>query len=774
MSSKASVLEMLEGRLCQAQILPQVSFMFSTWRNDRSYCCEKIAKLSDSVIVRSSCDMEDLPDASMAGKFKSILFVDSKCEASLAVAVEEVFESFGDDKSIGKVFVQPMIEKSKISGVILSADLQTLAPYYTINFISGSDTTAVTSGKQSETIFCLHSASDKRLNGWKKKLILTVNEIQRLLENPYIDVEFAFGQDDTLYILQVRPIVRKAPKELTDVEIDIALNNLHKKINKLSQSHHNVLGKKALYGVMPDWNPAEIIGLNPGRLALSLYKELVTDTIWAYQRHNYGYRNLISHPLMHSFLGVPYIDVRISFNSFIPKLLEDEIAEKLVNYYTDELIQAPYNHDKIEFEIVFSCYDLSTPERLKKLTSHGFNANELKRIEFCLLELTNTFFSKARSPYKQDLEKINELSKRYEAVVDSELSLVDKIYWLIEDCKMYGTLPFAGIARVAFVAMQLLNSMVNMAVISSGEKELFLNSLQTVSKELAAEMALYHEGNKTKEEMVEKYGHLRAGSYNILSQRYDEAFDDFFDTHNNRIEKYEGIFRFEPHTIEALDKLLQQHGLKINATSLFEFIKNALEAREFAKFSFTKHLSEVLRVVENFGTRIQVHKRDLFHVDIRVLLSLYSSLNGKEAKRIVEDSIRFNQEEYKLTRSVKLPILVTDPDEIYCFNLEESRPNFITSKVIRGGVVEEPPGSGIALKGKIVFIKSADPGYDYLFSKDIAGLATCYGGVNSHMAIRCFELGIPAIIGIGEGKFEQWLSWKTIEIDCLNMVVKKI
>jgi hypothetical protein len=74
---------------------------------------------------------------------------------------------------------------------------------------------------------------------------------------------------------------------------------------------------------MPDWNPAEIVGIRPeASMALSLYREWITDAIWAYQRHNYGYRNLRSFPLMPHFFGLPYIDVRLSFNSFIPADLD--------------------------------------------------------------------------------------------------------------------------------------------------------------------------------------------------------------------------------------------------------------------------------------------------------------------------------------------------------------------------------------------------------------------------------------------------------------------
>ena len=47
-------------------------------------------------------------------------------------------------------------------------------------------------------------------------------------------------------------------------------------------------------------------------------------------------------------------------------------------------------------------------------------------------------------------------------------------------------------------------------------------------------------------------------------------------------------------------------------------------------------------------------------------------------------------------------------------------------------------------------IENADPGFDWIFGSKILGLITKYGGVNSHMAIRCAELEIPVAIGCGE------------------------
>ena len=69
------------------------------------------------------------------------------------------------------------------------------------------------------------------------------------------------------------------------------------------------------------------------------------------------------------------------------------------------------------------------------------------------------------------------------------------------------------------------------------------------------------------------------------------------------------------------------------------------------------------------------------------------------------------------------------------------------------------------ISGKIVLLENADPGYDFIFTKNIKGLITEYGGANSHMSIRCLELGIPAIIGIGSKEFNFLKDKKNIEIN---------
>jgi phosphoenolpyruvate-protein kinase (PTS system EI component) len=70
-----------------------------------------------------------------------------------------------------------------------------------------------------------------------------------------------------------------------------------------------------------------------------------------------------------------------------------------------------------------------------------------------------------------------------------------------------------------------------------------------------------------------------------------------------------------------------------------------------------------------------------------------------------------------------------------------------------------------------VCVENADPGFDWIFAKGIRGLVTKFGGANSHMAIRCAELGVPAAIGCGEQAFRRLLDAGLIELNCAEKVV---
>ena len=756
--SKAQNLKNLQGRLQCAKILPLVITSPIEFQKSPQSVLQRIENLkAQRVIVRSSSKAEDSKIASYAGAFKSLLNVEVKSEA-LKNAIIEVGDSMlnRDDE----ILIQPMLESIQLCGVAFSVDKDNFAPYFCIEYDKSGSSHSITDGSASKkwSFFAHRDAEVDEEN--LAKVIACMRELEDIFAYTFLDVEFAITKNGDLYCLQVRPLVKGEVNLFSAIPKE-SLLRLQKRFVSLQTPRVGVYGKRAVFGVMPDWNPAEMIGLKPKRLALSLYQEIITDNIWAYQRDNYGYLALRSHPLMHSFLGMPFIDVRLSFNSFIPKSLNAKIASKLVDYYLDKLVENPHLHDKIEFEIVYSCYDLNIPNKLKTLLKYGFNENEIKRLEFALLELTNSIISPQNGLYLKDLKKIKHLKNSYLEIVQSDLSLMDKIYWLIEECKRYGTLPFAGVARAGFIAMQMLNSLVEIGFLTMEEKNEFLNSLQTISKKLSKKVQNLTLENK--EEFLQEFGHLRAGTYNILSPRYDEAFEEYFEisTTQNVIKQESFILSSEKET--ELGKILNEHGLKISPRDLFIFLRTAIEGREFAKFEFSKLLSQAIVLIGELGEHYGICKEDIAHLDVKSILTLYASLYANSPKQRLLESIVCNKKEYGLTMALKLPSLICNESEILRFHSIQNCPNFITQKCVIAKTAREGEE---ALMGKIVLILAADPGYDYLFSKSIAGLITCYGGANSHMAIRASELGLPAAIGVGEELFNMLCRTSRIELNC--------
>jgi phosphohistidine swiveling domain-containing protein len=547
-------------------------------------------------------------------------------------------------------------------------------------------------------------------------------------------------------------------------KVDAALAEIACKIELLSRPHPYLHGSRAIFGVMPDWNPAEIIGVRPLPLSLSLYRELITDAIWAYQRDNYGYQNLRSFPLLVSFHGLPYIDVRVSFNSFTPRDVSDDLAGRLVNYYIDRLLAEPQLHDKIEFEIIFSCYTLDLPKRMAKLTGYGFSAGDLAELAGALRRLTNRIMHVETALWRSDRAKIELLERRFPIICDAEMDKISRIYWLIEDCKRYGTLPFAGLARAGFVAVQLLQSLVEAGVLDAEEKATFMASVDTVGSRIGRDFA-----RLSKSDFLSCYGHLRPGTYDILSPRYDEAPDLYFDWSSARPPApARPRFALSIEQSRHIERLLKEHQLEIDILSFMEFIKAGIESREYAKFVFTQSLSQALSLMKQLGEAHGISGQDCAFLNYDAVRMLYSESGSVRAALL--ESVARGRKQYALTRSLVLPPTIASQGEVFAFHLPPSQPNFVTRKSITAPValLGEPPES---FAGRILFMPSADPGYDWIFTRQIGGFVTQFGGANSHMAIRASELEIPAVIGAGEALFQQWQKASRLCLDCTNQKV---
>ncbi len=765
-STKANNLLNLKDIIKEAKVLDQITFTVDDFNNNSKKIFDLIKKkkwLNRKLIIRSSSLNEDSVKHSDAGKFftaKNIVGLDN-----IKIAIKDVIKSFGDNNIKNQVFIQEYLENVKISGVIFTRDINNNSPYIKINYDDTSGKTdTITSGcSVRDKVFYYHKSHDKKLVGFKNNLILLSRELENLLDNDALDIEFAIDKKNTIFLLQVRPLLITNKKFIKDNEHYIIVKNISKRINTWLKKQPNIHGKRGMYGIMPDWNPAEIIGSKPKPLSLSLYRELITNSIWAYQRDNYGYKNLRSFPLIVEIEGIPYVDVRVSFNSFIPKNLENSISEKLVDYYLNKLKKSPDLHDKIEFDIIYSCYTLDTKKDLLKLKKHNFKKNEIIKINDTLLSLTNNIINKKNGLWKKDLEKIKILEKNYNLITSSKLDNYAKIYWLIEDCKRYGTLPFAGLARAAFISSEMLKSFVNQKIISPEDYNSFLLTLNTVSSLLLSDF------NKlTKIKFLKKYGHLRPGTYDILSKSYKVGFEEYFKWNSEKNLEPNISFKFTKKQMNDIDFSLKESKLKISAKDLLEFIKGSLESREYAKFMFSKNINEILTIYENLCLEKGISKNDASYTHIGSIMSLNSVISDSE--KIIQASIKRRKKRFELTKIINLPNLITNSNDIFYFFEPDSSPNYVTQKSVTADIAIIKKNTITSIDNRIIFIENADPGYDWIFSHNIAGLVTKYGGANSHMAIRASELNIPSVIGAG-ALYDRVIKSSTIEI---NTMEKKI
>ena len=119
---------------------------------------------------------------------------------------------------------------------------------------------------------------------------------------------------------------------------------------------------------------------------------------------------------------------------------------------------------------------------------------------------------------------------------------------------------------------------------------------------------------------------------------------------------------------------------------------------------------------------------------------------------------------------VKLPQIIYDKSAAFIVPFQTNKPNYITNNKVKSNifVVDTKLNNKLSIKinNKIIAIENADPGYDWLFSYKISGLITKFGGVNSHMAIRCREFNLPAVIGCGENLYNKIIKQNEIVLDC--------
>jgi phosphohistidine swiveling domain-containing protein len=379
----------------------------------------------------------------------------------------------------------------------------------------------------------------------------------------------------------------------------------------------------------------------------------------------------------------------------------------------------------------------------------------------------NSFFR-----LKTDIKSINEISIRCDNIMESKVSLIDKIYALLNDCKRYGTLAFSHAARAGFVANTLLKSLVKSGGLSESRKLAFLNSFATVAGEFELDKTSYLKGLMTKEALINKYGHLRPGTYEVTSPAYWEDPNKYLIP--KKIKKHSIVgkrMEFSEQEIVAIKSLISDLNTNISVVDFTDFLVKAIQERERVKFEFTRNLSRALDLCIELGKQLDLSRDEISFLTYSDLEQL--KLNTIDKKTII-NNIEIRKQAYLLTKAIEFPSLINTPENFYCFERDSSKPNFVGVGKVISEIAVIDTVEVAHLSGKIVMIPQADPGYDWLFEHNITGLITTYGGANSHMAIRSAEIGLPAAIGVGEKFYDKLEAATKVELDCLGQIIRII
>ena len=787
MGTKADTLQSLAGQLSHGAVPPQLTLTQRLFERNPLHYVELARDLfhSEHAAVRSSSKQEDGRSGSGAGRFTSLLDVPLQ-EAPLRAAIKAVVDDYAAKKlpnpQDAQILLQPMVADVSISGVVFTRHEFFDSPYYVVNYDDHSGRTdTVTAGVGGKSVFISRFAEPAAQGRWQT-LLAAVGELEQLFPNIALDIEFVINSDGEVVILQCRRLSVEQHQTSLEQHAREALAELKLRLQRFQQPHPPLSGSCTVLSDMSDWNPAEMLGEKPTSLAYSLYRELITEDIWYRARADQGYFDVGHAPLMVSLARKSYIDTRASFNSLVPAEVEPSARERLVEHYLNTLREHPELHDKIEFEVAISCFDLQTASRLRQVET--LDDRQRFSVTEALRRQTDALILGAENTIRADLDLLDALYEHIDQVLGAYREPsgywghFQAAYLLLQRCKTLGTLPFARLARLGFVAKCWLRSLREQDLISAEFETSFFAGIQTVASEFSDDCASLCAGELDYAEFCRRYGHLRMSTYHITAPRYDQMPQTVWRQRSRAVKKpaTRPPADFNP---TAVNNALRAANLSFDSKHLFGFARKATEARERAKLQFTRAVSEALEAFARGGEALSLSREELQHLTLPTLFRFRNPEFSSPAKAAAY--LRARVKEKRSERSVhdliKLPAVLARATDIDLVALLETQPNFVTQKRVLGTVVCLGPATRpdeVELKEAIVAIENADPGYDWIFSCGLSGLITQYGGAASHMAIRCFEFGLPGAIGCGERLFSEVCEAQQVLLDCGGKVISRV
>jgi hypothetical protein len=677
--------------------------------------------------VRSDAACEDRACGSQAGRFLSLLEVTAD---QLGAAIEEVMASL-PGAAADAVLVQPMLGPSRRVGVASTHRINDGAPWYCIEFGAG-DSAAVTAGRATGRQLAWSRAAvaagrGPDADGDAAAVLGAMREIEAWLPGQPFEIEFLLLPDVAPpQLLQVRPLATTA-----------RWSSLSGSAGKGRappfgcDPDYALRGSGTLYSLMSDWNPAELIGTCPRPLALGLFRACIADGTWWNARRALGYQAPPAEqvPLLRNVYGRPYVDLRRSANSLLPADLPAPLGDLLVDRWIERLRRRPELHDKVEFEVFCTTRDLRSPASFDAEYRALLGADGARLFESRLRHQTATLMQRSLKSLCPTLHLLSRGSTTA-ASWSTQLRL----------CRQ-AAFEFAQLARIAFVAEAQLRSAVQLGALAPQRALDLRLGAGTLGNALAdAAPAM-----------------LRPSSFDIAQPLWCGSMP-------MPMRQPGPGFALQAQEARAVGRLLADCGLPDDAARWAQWVAAATLAREWGKYALNLPLAALIECIAGAGKAIGLDREALSWLDLGSCREL---LEGRiSAGAAVDQGTLARRRAQRAQRWPLGPVLACEAD-LERFDSLGVLPNFIGREVGQGPlrVLSSGHPDQEVNPGDMVAVLHADPGFDWLFERNIGGLVTAWGGAHSHMGIRCAEHGLPAALGCGEAVWSQLQRARSARID---------
>ncbi|MGD8202159.1 PEP-utilizing enzyme [Ornithinimicrobium sp. W1679] len=763
MSKAATLRHLSELGAAAFDIDPFIEFTRREWESSPTDVLESVrtADLGPRVAVRSSATAEGLEPSSSPGIFATVLNVDISISLDLVEAVERIFGSFAKSSSTmnlddQRVLVQTFVDDVSVAGVVTTLDANRV-PYLTVEYDDRTGRTdSVTSGLDAKRLVLSPAAND--IPAQWTSLCEAVRIVSTELDRADLVIEFAIDREDRVHIFQAWDRGRTPVASASE---------LHRAIIALEGQLDDLRGTRprVVLSDMADWNPAEILGKDAGPLDISLYRHLLTDLSCREARRDLGY-SFGEYPLMVELGTRPYVDVGRSIASLSPGRLSPTTQSTYADACLSILEARPSLHDKLEHSVLFTYWPFRGHEALVERFQALLPSTALEELSGALRVLTGDLFARWSDVIdgcSRDILMLDDWRRQNRRPENLNAGATVFIAEALEVCRKFGALPFATVARLAFIADGLVKEMAAAEAITDADVKAFWCGINTPADEFLQDLG----SDLHLERIVERYGHLRPHSYNIDSLRYRDRSDFLsrLSTGYRTASRPDGATQNTVIDRALADYCRAELGVSDDSLLTSHMLSRAISTREWHKFSFTSLLGDVLELIADIAETGGLTRSDARKARIESILAapdvagVYQAIEAGMSRHIVLD--------------LAYPDMIRSHRGLQVVESAVPEPTFVTDAIVEGEVVVLGDGDAdpSTIDGRIVLIESADPGCDWIFSRPLLALVTCYGGVSSHIAIRCQEAQIPAAIGCGTATYAALSQLASIAIDCGNGII---